>query len=342
MFEDRTDAAEADEDGGGGDDSDGITTYDTIRLMTDFESKIYEAVSDNSFLFLKESLGRLLERDAEFKQIDNQLLTLTCAELQIALELAVRAVVIRRFGIAGVLKDNQKKLGEEEIIEHYKRKTLKVEDFEKLKNYLKKNNETSLLKQEFLEIERFQQYRNKIVHFACEFSEEELSSLRNDILYYVVHVILVLLSEETTGETPTEYLQRKLGDDFYKKLKKYRPYIRAMDHYADRMTSPVWTCIGCSQRTYSPEFDYCYICGYETLTGYKRVDCASCGTKNSVIYDHLDIHNEGNHHTINGMCLNCDEKTEVFECPECGVAHDVLLDYIGGDYCCEGHCVNKD
>ena len=131
-------------------------------------------------------------------------------------------------------------------------------------------------------------------------------------------------------------------DDFYKKLKKYRPYIRAMEHYADRMTSPVWTCIGCSQRTYSPEFDYCYICGYETLTGYKRVDCASCGTKNSVIYDHLDIHNEGNHHTINGMCLNCDEKTEVFECPECGVAHDVLLDYIGGDYCCEGHCVNKD
>lgn len=311
-------------------------------MKTDFEHKIFEAVIDNSFLFLKEALGRLLERDAEYKQIDNELLTLTCAEIQIALELAVRAAVIRRLGIAGVLKDDQKKLCEEEIVKHYENKTLKVEDFEKLKNFLKKNNVTSLLKQEFQEIERFQQYRNKIVHFACEFSEEDLTNLRANILYYIVHVILVLLSEETTGETPAEYLQRKLGDDFYKRLKKYRPYIRAMERYAEKLTSPVWTCIGCFQRTYSPEFDYCYICGYETLTGYRRADCASCGTKNSVIYDHLDIHNEGNHHTINGKCLNCDEDTEVFECPVCGVAHDKVLDYIGYECCKEGHCINRE
>lgn len=115
-------------------------------MMSDFERNIFEAVTDNSFLFLKEALGRLLERDSGYQEIENGLLTLTCAELQIALELAVRATIIRKVGIAGVLKDDQKKFSEEEILKHYENKTLKVEDFDKLKNYLKKNNATSLLK----------------------------------------------------------------------------------------------------------------------------------------------------------------------------------------------------
>ena len=309
-------------------------------MMSDFERNIFEAVTDNSFLFLKESLGRLLERDSGYQEIENGLLTLTCAELQIALELAVRATIIRKVGIAGVLKDDQKKFSEEEILKHYENKTLKVEDFDKLKNYLKKNNATSLLKKEYQEIERFQLYRNKIVHFACEFSDYEMANLRDDILYYIVHVVLVLLSEDTTGESPAEYLQRKLSDEFYKQLKKYTPYIRAMERYASKMADTVWTCINCFHRTYSPEFDNCYLCGDETLRGYRRVDCSACGTKDSVIYDHLDIHNEGNHHRMNGMCLNCEEKTEVFECPECGIAHDIVIEW-RGEYCREGYCVKN-
>lgn len=275
--------------------------------MTDFEVKVFEAVTDNSFLFLKEALGRLLKRDVDrFKVIDKELLPLTYAELQISLELALRAVAIRRLGIAEILTDDQKKLSEEEIVKHYENKTLKVDDFDKLKNNLKKHNLTSLSKSEYKEIDRFQKYRNKIVHFACEFSKEDINTLRDDILYYIVHVVLVLLSEETTGETPAEYLQGKLGRELYTDLKNYTSYIKAMERYAAKMTDPVWTCVGCSNRTFSPEFDYCYICGYETLSGYRRVDCAACGTRNSVIYDHLDIHLEGNHHKMPGMCLNCE------------------------------------
>lgn len=309
--------------------------------MTAFEQKIFDAVTDNAFLFLKEALGRLLERDAKGSgKIEKELLTLTCAELQIALELAVRAVVIRKDGIKGVLKIDQKELGEADIIRHYQNKTLKVEDFEKLKNHLKKHGGTSLKKKEFDEIERFQLYRNKIVHFACEFSDDDLQTLRDDILYYIVHVILVLLSEETTGETPAEYLQSKLGSEFYNKVKAYTPYVTAMERYAAKMADPVWTCIGCFHRTYSPKDDYCYICGYETLAGYRRVDCGACGTKDSVIYDNWDIHNEGNHHTMRGMCLNCEEDTYVFECPVCGEAHDITKIF-EREYCDEKHCVNN-
>ena len=121
--------------------------------MSDFEQKIYDSVTDNSFLFLKEALRRLLERDADGNgKIDKELLTLTCAELQIALELAVRSVVIRREGIKGVLKSDQKGLEEADIICHYENKTLKVEDFEKLKNHLKKHGVTSLKKDEFSQL----------------------------------------------------------------------------------------------------------------------------------------------------------------------------------------------
>ena len=310
-------------------------------MMTEFENKIHTAVIDNSFLFLKEALGRLLQRDDDHNgMIDNKLLTLTCAELQIALELAVRAVVIHHLGIVGVLKVDQKKLCDEEIIKHYEEKTLKIDDFEKLKNYLKKNNLTPLSKDEFKEIERFQRYRNKIVHFACEFTDDDLGTLRDDVLYYIVHVVLVLLTGETTGETSAEYLQSKLGSDFYKNLKDYSPYVTAMESYAAKMADPVWTCIGCFHRTYSPVDDYCYICGHETLAGYRRIDCGYCGTKDSVIYDNWDIHNSGNHHIMRGMCLNCEEDTDVFECPVCGEAHDITKNF-EQDYCDEGHCVNK-
>lgn len=292
-------------------------------------------------MFLKEALRRLLERDAEGSgKTDKELLTLTCAELQIALELAMRAVVIWRDGIGAVLKSDQKGLKEADIIRHYNNKTLKVEDFEKLKNYLKKRGGTSLKKNEFDDIERFQTYRNKIVHFACEFSDENLQTFRNEILYYIVHVVLVLLSEETTGETPAEYLQSKLGDDFYKRVKDYNPYVNAMERYAARLADPVWTCIGCFHRTYTPKDDYRYICGYETLAGYRRVDCGACGAKDSVIYDNWNVHNEGNHHTMRGMCLVCEEDTYVFEYPVCGEAHDTTKNF-EREYCDENHCVNK-
>ena len=114
-----------------------------------------------------------------------------------------------------------------------------------------------------------------------------------------------------------------------------------MEQYAAKMADPVWTCIGCFHRIYSPEFDYCYCCGYETLAGYRRVDCGCCGTKDSVIYDNLDIHNEGNHHMMRGFCLNCEEDTDVFECPVCGEAHDITKNF-ERDYCDINHCVNKE
>ncbi len=97
--------------------------------------------------------------------------------------------------------------------------------------------------------------------------------MRQVLSYYIVHVALVLLTDTSTGETPAEYLQSKLGFDFYKRVLAYDPYIKAMEQYAAKNATPVWTCIGCFHRAFSPAFDLCYCCGYETLTGYTRVPC---------------------------------------------------------------------
>lgn len=309
--------------------------------MTHFEKKIYKTLINNAFLFLSETLLRLLDRDLEGSgKMDTNLLTLTCAELQISLELAIRATLVHSRGIKCILKSNQANLSESEIEDLYANNALIVTEFDKQKNFLKSQNISRLTKEEFKEIDRFQVYRNKIVHFSCEFTDEQLVELRNEVLYYIVHVVLVLLADTSTGETPAEYLQSKLGLKFYKQVMAYHPYVKAMEKFAAKNANPVWTCIGCFHRTYSPKDDYCYICGYETLAGYRRVDCGACGTKDSVIYDDWNIHNPGNHHFMHGKCLNCEEDTEVFECPVCGEAHDLSKNF-EREYCTPDHCVNQ-
>ena len=309
--------------------------------MTPFEKKIFDTLINNSFLFLSEALRRLIDRDPDGEgKLDTNLLILTCAELQISLELAIRATLVKSAGINCILKSDQACLLEPEIEKLYSKNVLKVTEFDKQKHFLKSSNISRLTNKEFKEIDRFQVYRNKIVHFSCEFSDVQLTELRDKVLYYVVHVILVLLADTSTGETPAEYLQSKLGFEFYKRVMAYYPYIKAMEQYAAKNADPVWTCIGCFHRTYSPEFDYCYCCGYETLAGYRRVDCGCCGTKDSVIYDNLDIHNEGNNHMMRGFCMNCEEDTYVFECPKCGEAHDITKNF-ERDYCDLNHCINE-
>jgi hypothetical protein len=309
--------------------------------MTVFDKKIFDSLVNNSFLFLSEALKRLLDKDKkEIEEIDIDLLTLTCAELQISLELAVRATLVYYEGVRSVLVNKQKELKELDLVQLFTKNTLKVEDFDKQKNYLKSKNLTRLTKQEFKEIDRFQTYRNKIVHFTCSFDDAELTTLRDDLLYYIIHVILVLLTDVTTGETPTEILESKLGYWVYDKLKTYQPYVNAMEQYAQKYAQTAWTCVICSHRTFVPEDDICYCCGYESPSVFNRVDCAFCGTKRSVIYDNLNIHNEKNHHTMPGFCMNCGENTFVFECPKCGEAHDIELN-LSGDYCSEGQCINE-
>ena len=88
--------------------------------MTHFENKIYKTLINNAFLFLSETLLRLLDRDPEGSgKMNTNLLTLTCAELQISLELALRATLVHSRGINRKLIskiDNPPRINQKEIM----------------------------------------------------------------------------------------------------------------------------------------------------------------------------------------------------------------------------------
>lgn len=116
--------------------------------------KIFDSLVNNSFLFFSETLKRLLDKDPYGSgKIDNNLLTLSCAELQISLDLAVRATLMKLHGIKSVLVSSHKNLPECELEKLYSENKLKVEEFDSQKNFLKSGDKCRLTKAEYKEID---------------------------------------------------------------------------------------------------------------------------------------------------------------------------------------------
>jgi hypothetical protein len=65
------------------------------------------------------------------------------------------------------------------------------------------------------------------------------------------------------------------------------------------------------------------------------IDCDYCKTKRSVIYDNLNI--ALNNNETKGLCLNCDNDGIIFECPKCGLAHNIETKFEG--VCNKDNCI---
>ena len=67
-----------------------------VMRMTAFEQKIHATLINNSFIFFSEAFGWLLSKALHgIGKMNNYILILTCSELQISLELAVRATIVK-------------------------------------------------------------------------------------------------------------------------------------------------------------------------------------------------------------------------------------------------------
>ncbi|MCX6246851.1 MAG: hypothetical protein NTW10_03870 [Bacteroidetes bacterium] len=306
---------------------------------TEFEQEAYKMLYNNSIVFLKDGIERLVNKDrGDEDLIDHDLLALTCTSFQISLELAIKALIIERDGIRCILNSKQQKLGDEEIESLLKENKLNTLDFEAQKNFIKsKNYIQDLSRDEFNVIEEFQLYRNRIVHFSFKFCEGDLFDLKYDIIYYLIHVIFkVLLSRKHQDEKPSEFLEYSLGSPLHKRLMHYPPYVYAMEKLARDNSDQVFKCIVCNNRTFSQDEDYCYCCNFSTEL-YSMIDCDYCGAKRSVIYDNLDI--ELNNNEMKGLCLNCDNDGIVFQCPKCGEAHNIETRF--ESVCTHNKCINE-
>lgn len=289
-----------------------------IRTMkTTFEKEAFEQLYNNSTLFLKDGIERLVNKDdGNDDYIEHDLLTLTCTSFQISLELAIKSLIIEREGIRMVIEKKQQNLTDNDIEILFRNNGLKTLDFDAQKNFIKSRNFIDdLTKNDFKIIDEFQTYRNKIVHFSYKFCNEDLFDLKYDIIYYLIRIIIkVLQPKKHQDQKPSEFFQYILGKELYLKLIHYSPYIQAMRTLANENSLKVFNCLDCNQRTYSQDEDYCYCCNFSGEF-YNMINCDSCNEKKSVIYDNLNIHL--NQNEARGLCLNCGNDVIVYQCPKC-------------------------
>ena len=311
-----------------------------MRRMTDFERLLYQKVEHNSLLFLEDGVKSLIT-DGQKGITDT--IVLSCTSIQISLELAMRAYLLRNKGLDYILeKDQRKNYTDEEKEKLYQDNKLKVTEFEAMKNQLKGKDISVFKKEDFRIIDDFQLYRNRLVHFCCSLNENEMLELREKLMYYVVRVVLCLLYDNYEDKRPAEYFEELLGYDFYRQLWNDRGYIRAIEQLAKERTRDVGLCPICSRYAYSIDEEFCYFCNVTPLDDeWGRADCIACGRKNSVIYDRLNIHLGGNHHSMLGLCQLCKTHIHIFECPICRQAHWLINDNHDG-MCYDGHCATKD
>jgi hypothetical protein len=316
--------------------------------MNNFEHTLYDSMVHNSLLFLENGVRILIQSNNE--NIRDKII-LSCSNIQISLELAMRAFILQERGIQSIVDKKHQNSPIDELEKLFNDRKLKVLEFEALKNQLKGQEFKKQLKdgkmvalfakEDMDVIDDFQTYRNKLVHFCCHLEDDTLEDLQNRLLYYVVRIVLCLLYNNFEDKNPAEYFQQLLGFNFYNLLWNSEGYEKAIMKLVSERTNNVGTCLICNRKTYDIDEEICYFCNFNLEEACSRTDCLICDGHNTVVYDKLNIHNPGNHHLSNCFCQHCERQHEIFECPICKQIHWTYFDEEKWS-CYDGHCVTKN
>lgn len=310
-------------------------------MTTDFTHRIYRQIVHNATLYLREGVEKLMEESPKSMK-DN--MVLACSNIQIALELSMRAFLLRTKSWDSILdKKQQERYTIAELESLYTSLQMKVVEFDNMKKQLKGKGVIALDKDDFEYIDRFQTLRNKLVHMCCDIKEDECVQLRNDLLYYVVRIVLFMLCDGDSETRPYEQLQEMFGQKFCDRLIGASGYKDAIEKLITLRAENYGLCPICFGDTYDIDKDFCYLCNFNNDMGdMGRTDCRQCGTKKSVIYDRLNIHVPDNKHSMPGLCQCCEERPSIFECPICGQTHWEFWDNDSETTCTDGHCASQN
>ncbi|MDF2934520.1 MAG: hypothetical protein K0R36_3851 [Chryseobacterium sp.] len=307
--------------------------------MTINEEKIYSDLQNNSFVFFRDFIERITNKDNQNEDyISKELVALSIASLQISIELAFKALVIKKCGLLSLMSTQNPPKSIEELYSDFLNNSIKVLTFERIKTFSKTNNLVDNLDDDDYEIiTEFQKYRNGIVHLSFNFDENDYFDLKYDIIYFVVNILIKILCSGDESIKPSEFLEYNLGSEYHKRLVNYRPYISAMEKLAIENSFTVYDCIACSNKTYAKDDDYCYACNFVGIIEHFR-NCEFCDEKRSMIYDGLNL--ELNNNETKAYCLNCQNDTYIFLCPECEVTYNLEL-FDRKEKCTLEKCINN-
>nr|WP_184546130.1 hypothetical protein [Mucilaginibacter sp. FT3.2]MBB6231903.1 hypothetical protein [Mucilaginibacter sp. FT3.2] len=277
---------------------------------------VYDNIYSNAVMFLRRAIKELIAHSGD--HLEREQAVVACIFIQMSIELGFKAYLIKTCSLSSILLKKHKDQPIQELMEAFEQGKLKTKSFEDLKNIIIADE--GLFDEERIQyINDFQDYRNQAVHFHLNLAPGDLFDLRYDLVYMLVHVVIPILTEINMDfETPSEFYENQLDKNDFKTLIKFRPYVEEMKKVAAEHSRLVYNCIECEERTYNVDNEMCYCCNLQFTDFGEYVTCISCKAPRSVIFDHNNI--AINDNIMNGLCLNCGERPEVFKCPHCGVA----------------------
>lgn len=293
------------------------------------ESKISTSLFQNSTIFLNDAIKHF-----NSNMQDHSVRILTVVEVQMAIELAMKYRIAEEYGSETIFDNVPSDIDDNELEILFAENKLSTRDFENLKNFLKSKEEYSRkLSNEFKYMEKFQLYRNKLVHLSYNFSQTELNELEGDVIHVIVYILHTLLSGKVSAKEYRKFLYEYIEHKEYEKLLSNRKFYSALNDMLNREYSKLNFCPICDRTLVTPH-KRCVGCltDFNDSSAFGFVLCGYCGEE-TVIYDacNIDINT-----TLQGLCLNCENYTTVYECKKCGRV--VNLELFDNTKCNQFHC----
>jgi len=275
---------------------------------------IYNRIVSNSKLFLKKAISEILIDG--HRSLSHEHAVLSCLYVQMATELAVKAYVIEKEDIRKILMPKFQKKTDAELEVIFQRNGLHTIKFDLLKQHIIKKYPSDFDNTDRAHFDKFQTFRNKLVHLNLYLDSQELENLKLEMIYVIAQVIVRLISQlDFAYDSPTTFYRETLEGTLYDDLLNFEPYQKELTKVAKTYTGFAYECVECYQRTFSPVNNRCYFCEADLTLATEYLDCFSCSAKKAVVYDPLNIALNGNR--INGLCMSCGDRPMVYKCPEC-------------------------
>lgn len=297
--------------------------------------ELVSKVRKNSWLFLRRAIKELVNHDdSNDSGLTEETAIISTTFIQIAFELSLVAHFIKKDGIYGVVKGADSSLTEEELLLKFESNDLNTKSFNSLKKQAI-DDHVFLHNDDEHFITEFQRVRNKLVHLNYNFDTNELYDLKYELIYFIVKVLIPVLSEEY--ERPSEAISLNLDSKDFLKLIKFPPYAEEMNKVAKEQSDFVYKCIHCDNESLAVDYgnEHCYSCCAD-FSGAGFIDCPYCQSEVTMIYDALNIDAQVDS-TIRALCLQCREDELVYHCKKCD-SNVALEAYAGEDKCNLEYC----
>jgi len=296
---------------------------------------ITDKIRKNSWLFLGKAVKELISHDdSNDDGLSQEVAVIATVFIQMAFELALISYLIDREGIRTVAKSRDEKLTEDELLSKFEDNQLGTKTFNELTQYASEKK-LYLREDDSHLVKEFQQKRNKLVHLNYEFDSGELYDLKYDFVYFLVYLVIPILTKEEIR--PSEAIAYRLDKNDFNKLIKFPPYAMEMKKRAREFSKDVYNCFYCDNESLAASDygnEHCFSCNQDYFhVGF--VDCPRCKSRNSIIYDKLNIESQSDR-TLKGICLKCGEDDLMYSCDTC---EDVVaLEGTFYEKCHPGYC----